>query len=165
MLSRETGTMFNTFSIIVSLLCSYFISFLALLLPSYYYRFYASIINLSIILSTGPPSISPIIYDDISCSTTHATASWNSSSDPLCEPVSHDVTISPSDGVMITKITNTSYDFTGLTPDTRYTVIVACINIAGTGDSSTVTFHANCQSTMSAIRPTGKFMFIMIYVQ
>ena len=65
----------------------------------------------------------------------------------------------------MTKITNTYNNFTGLIPGTSYTVTVAGINKAGTGESSTVTFHlpTKCQSTMSGITSTGKFMFIMIY--
>ena len=65
---------------------------------------------------------------------------------------------------MITEITNTSNNFTGLSPGTSYTVTVAGINKAGTEESSTVTFHVptNCQSTMSGITPTGTFMFIII---
>ena len=74
--------------------------------------------------------------------------------------------MSPSDGVMITAITNTSNNFTRLTPGTSYTVTVACINKAGTGESSTVTFHVptKCQSTMSEIIPTGKFIFVIIII-
>ena len=149
----------------VSLLCSCFTSFLALCLPSYYYRFYASIINLSVILCTGRPSVSPIIYDNTSCSTNHATASWNSYNHPLCGPVSHDVTISPSDGVMMTEITDTFYNFTELIPGNSYTVTMTCINKAGTGEPSTITFDVptNCQSTISGITPTGKFMFIILH--
>ena len=41
----------------------------------------------------------------------------------------------------MTGITNTSNNFTGLIPGTSYTVTVAGINKAGTGESSTVTFH------------------------
>ena len=65
---------------------------------------------------------------------------------------------------MITEITNTSNNFTGLSPGTSYTVTVAGINKAGTGESSTVTLHVptNCQSTMSGITPTGTFMLIII---
>ena len=63
----------------------------------------------------------------------------------------------------MTGITNTSNNFTGLIPGTSYTVTVAGINKAGTGESSTVTLHVptNCQSTMSGITPTGKFTFII----
>jgi len=48
------------------------------------------------------------------------TVSWNPpSSDPACGPVSYDVTVSPpSDGVMMMRMTNTFYNFTGLTPGT-----------------------------------------------
>ena len=58
--------------------------------------------------------------------------SWDpATSDLVCGPVSYDVTISPS-GVMM-RITDTSYNFTGLTPDTSYTVTVAGRNNAGVG--------------------------------
>ena len=123
---------------------------------------YLSVINLSIILSTGPPSINSTTYSD-TCLTTYTVVSWIPSSEPLCGPVSYNVTISPSDGVMTIRTTNTYYNFNGLIPGTSYTVTVAGINKAGTGESSTVTLHVptNCQSTMSGITPTGKFTFII----
>ena len=64
----------------------------------------------------------------------------------------------------MTEITDASNNFTGLIPGASYTVTVAGINKADTGESSTVTFYipSNCQSTMSGITPTGKFMFIII---
>jgi len=54
------------------------------------------------------------------------------------------VTVSPSDGV-ITRITNTSYNFTGLTPDNSYTVTVAGRNNVGVGRpfSGVVTVEGN----------------------
>ena len=54
----------------------------------------------------------------------------------MCGPVSYDVTISPSDGVEMMRITNTSCNFTGLTPDNSYTVTVAGRNDAGVGEST-----------------------------
>jgi len=66
-------------------------------------------------------------------------ASWDPiTGDPLCGPVSYDVTISPSDGVMIVRITDTSYNFTGLTTDNSYTITVAGRNDAGVGESTSV---------------------------
>ena len=67
---------------------------------------------------------------------------------------------------MITGIIDTSNNFTGLIPGTSYNVTVAGINKAGTRESSTVTFHVptNCQSTMSGITPTSKFIFIIIII-
>ena len=103
---------------------------------------------------TGPPSIRSITTSDTSCLTSHAVVSWDpSSSDPVCGPVSYDVTVSPSDGVMITRITNTSYNLTGLMPGTNYTVIVAGSNMAGAGESGTVTFYI---ITMTEAVPTGE---------
>ena len=61
--------------------------------------------------------------------------SWDPvTSDPVCGPVSYDVTISPFDGVVMMKINDTSYNFTGLTPDNSYTVTVAGRNDAGVGE-------------------------------
>ena len=69
----------------------------------------------------------------------NSVASWDPiTGDPLCGPVSYDVTISPSDGVMIVRITDTSYNFTGLTTDNSYTITVAGRNDAGVGESTSV---------------------------
>ena len=68
------------------------------------------------------------------------TVSWSPpSSDPVCGPVSYNVTISPSDGVMMMRTTNTFYNFTGLTPGTNYIVTVSGINMAGIGESNMIT--------------------------
>ena len=53
--------------------------------------------------------------------------------------MSYDVTISPSDGVVMMRITDTFYNFTGLTPDNSYTVTVAGRNNAGVGESTRLT--------------------------
>ena len=88
---------------------------------------------------TGPPAtLTDVIAANICL--TDFTASWDPViSDPVCGPVSYDVTISPSDGVMMMRITDTSYNFTGLIPDNSYTVTVAGINNAGVGRSSETT--------------------------
>jgi len=49
------------------------------------------------------------------------------------------VTISPFDGVIMKKITDSSYNFTGLTPDNSYTVTVVGRNRAGVGESRMMT--------------------------
>jgi len=65
------------------------------------------------------------------------TISWDPvDSDQACEPLSYDVTLSSSDDVMMMKTTDTSYNFTGLTPNNNYTVIVAGSNKAGEGSSA-----------------------------
>ena len=65
------------------------------------------------------------------------TASWDPvTSDPVCGSVSYDVTISPSDGVVMLRITDTSYNFAGLTTDISYTVTVAGRNNAGVESTS-----------------------------
>jgi len=62
--------------------------------------------------------------------------SWDPvTSDLVCGPVSYDVTISPFDGALIMRITDTSNKFTGLTPDNSYTVTVTGRNNAGVGRS------------------------------
>ena len=65
--------------------------------------------------------------------------SWSVISDLMaCGPVSYSVTIS-SDGVIMTTImtTDTSYDFTGLTPGTNYNVSIEPSNMAGSGQAYT----------------------------
>jgi len=81
----------------------------------------------------GPPSpVSDITSTTSGCLST--IVSWNPFiSDIVCGPVSYDVTISSSDGVMMMRITDTSYNFTGLTPDNSYTVTVTGGNNAGAG--------------------------------
>lgn len=87
-------------------------------------------------ICTGPPAIIADVRASDIC-LTDVTISWNPvTSDPVCGPVSYDVTISPSDGVMMMRITDTSYNITGLTPDNSYTVTVAGRNDAGVGESS-----------------------------
>ena len=49
--------------------------------------------------------------------------------------MSYNVAISPSDGVVMMRVSDTSYNFTGLTPDNNYTVTVAGINNADVGES------------------------------
>ena len=64
--------------------------------------------------------------------------------DPLCGPVSYDVTISPSDGV-VTTLNATTYwvvkfsdDFTRLTSASNFTVTVAGVNNGGNGESAMI---------------------------
>ena len=71
-----------------------------------------------------------------------STISWDPvTSDPVCGSVSYDVTISPSDGVVMMRITNSFYILTDLTPRTNYSVTVAGRNDAGVGESSVIAFH------------------------
>ena len=70
------------------------------------------------------------------CDTIISGVSWTSNGDPVCGPVSHELTISPTDQmIMIMRITNTSYDITGLTPDTSYNLTVNSSNNAGSVES------------------------------
>ena len=107
---------------------------------------------------TGPPSgIMSMTVSDISCLTTSAVVSWApSSGDPVCGPISYDVTISPSDGVMTMILNDTSYNFTALTPGTNYTVTVAAINTAGVGKADMAMFYI---ITMTEAVPSGEFKF------
>ncbi|XP_065914326.1 uncharacterized protein [Dysidea avara] len=69
--------------------------------------------------------------------------SWNPvTSDPVCGPVSYDVTISPSDGVVMMRTTDTTYNFTGLIPYTNYNVTVAGRNYVGVGEPASVIVNA-----------------------
>ena len=92
----------------------------------------------------GPPSpIGTITVVDEVCSVDF-TISWDPvTSNPVCGSLLHDVMISPSDGVMMMRITDTSYNFTGLIPATSYTVTVVGRNDAGVGQSmiTNVTTH------------------------
>ena len=85
----------------------------------------------------GPPSaVSSITTTTITSGCFSATVSWDPvNSDPVCGPVSYGLTISSSDGVVVMNTTiQTSYSFTGLTPDSDYTVAVAGVNDAGMGE-------------------------------
>jgi len=106
----------------------------------------------------GPPSSVSSITVGETCLKTSTIISWTPfSSNPVCGPVSYDVTISSSDGVMtMMNITNTFYNFTGLTPGTNYTVTVAGINEAGAGESNTTTFYI---PTMAEAVPSGELTF------
>ena len=104
-------------------------------------------------LCTGPPS-HVNIYGIDTC-INDATISWDpATSDPLCGPVSYVVTISPSDGVVMMKITDTSYNFTGITPDNSYTVTVAGRNSAGVGESTMIVVNT---PTVAEAVPTGTY--------
>ena len=112
---------------------------------------------------TGPPStITSITASDTSCLTTNAIVSWDpSTSDPVCGPVSYNVKISPSDGVVVMIINDTSYNFTTLTPGTNYTVTVAGNNMAGVGESNMTMFNI---ITMTEALPSGElilYVFVM----
>ena len=63
--------------------------------------------------------------------------SWRVISDLMaCGQISYNVIISPSD-VMIMMTTDTSYNFTGLTPGTDYTISIEPSNMAGSGQAYT----------------------------
>ena len=106
----------------------------------------------------GPPSpITSTTATDTSCLTNSTIVSWTpSSGDPVCGPISYSVTISPSNGVIIMMINDTSYNFTALTPGTNYIVTVAAINMAGVGEANTVMFYI---VTMTEAVPSGEFKF------
>ena len=81
------------------------------------------------------------------------TVSWTpSSGDPVCGPISYDVTISPSDGVMIMSINDTYYDITGLILATSYNITVISSNMAGTVESMIM---VNTSNSSDAV-PSGK---------
>ena len=85
----------------------------------------------------GPPSpINDFAVREI-CDTTISDVSWTpSSGDPVCGPISYELTISPTDQmIMIMEITETSYDITGLTPGTSYNLTINSSNMAGSVES------------------------------
>ena len=110
----------------------------------------------SIYMYAGPPSIGNMITTNICIN--DVTISWDHvTSDPTCGPVSYDVTISSSEsgGVMMMRITDTSYNFTELTPDNSYTVTVAGRNNVGVGESSVRVVNT---TTLAKAIPTGKYI-------
>lgn len=104
----------------------------------------------------GLPTIgdSNITFNDEEICINDAIISWDEFHyDQLCGPVTYDVTLSPSDGIMMTRITNTSYSFTGLMPNNSYIITVAGRNAApGVGESINKT--VNTPSIIEAI-PNG----------
>jgi len=89
----------------------------------------------------GPPSALQNLQVRRGC--INAAVSWNPvSSDEVCGPVSYNVTLTSSDGVVMMRTIDTSYDFTGLTPNNNYTVTVAGRNVAGVGSAATEAFSA-----------------------
>ena len=84
----------------------------------------------------GPPSrINDFAIRDI-CNTTISGLSWTPSGHPACGSVSYELTISPTDQmIMIMRITDISYDITGLTPGTSYDLTVNSSNMAGSMES------------------------------
>ena len=107
----------------------------------------------------GPPSpVSSSILNSDACTATFVTISWDPvTSDPVCGPVSYDMIISSSDAVMMIRITDTAYNFTGLTPDKSYTVTVAGRNDAGVGEAIMKMFY---KPTMEEAVPRGKILSI-----
>ena len=81
------------------------------------------------------------------------TVSWTpSSGDPVCGPISYNVTISPSDEVMIMSINDTYYSITGLIPATSYNITVISSNMVGVMESMIM---VNTPSSNDAV-PSGK---------
>ena len=65
--------------------------------------------------------------------------SWSPvSSDEACGPVSYNVTVKPSHG-MVMRVNDTAYNITGLHNNTDYTITVYATNSFGDGESGTVT--------------------------
>ena len=90
------------------------------------------------------------------------TISWDPfSSNPVCGSVSYDVMISPSDGVIMMRITDTTYSFTGVISDNSYTVTVTGRNDDGMGLQSMMRINPpNRDSALS-----GKLLlFIPSYI-
>ena len=86
------------------------------------------------------------------CDTTISGFSFKASSgNPVCGQVSHNVTVLPSDGVMIMRI-NDTYNITGLTPATSYSITVISSNMAGAVESMV---RVDTPSSSEAL-PSGK---------
>ena len=88
----------------------------------------------------GPPTPGNITRNDI-CSAS-STISWDPfTSDPVCGSVVYDVTLIPSDGVTLMKVTDSFYILADLAPRTNYSFIVGGRNDAGVGESSVTVFY------------------------
>ena len=91
--------------------------------------------------------------------TPNSIVSWsNFTCDPVCGPIRYDVTISPYDGVNIAEILYTSYNFSGLQPDTNYTVTIVGINMVGMGDFLTkkISVATSCSLPVAEATSSGK---------
>ena len=65
--------------------------------------------------------------------------SWSPvSSDRVCGPVSYNVTVKPSHG-MVMRVNDTAYNITGLHNNTDYTITVYATNKFGNGEPAIVT--------------------------
>ena len=101
----------------------------------------------------GKPSTGNLTFTEVCVS--DAAISWDPvTSDPVCGPVSYDVTISPSDGVVMMRLTDTSYNFTRLTPDNSYAVTVAVGNDAGVVTHNVIVTTPAMQEAL----PNGNFI-------
>ena len=102
------------------------------------YAYFIVMLFFQILYIGTPPS--PVGEITVIKGSLNFTASWDPvTNDLVCGgPLSYDVRISPSSGVMMMRITDTSYNFTGLTSDSIYTVTVAGRNNIGVGESASV---------------------------
>ena len=89
------------------------------------------------------------------------TISWDSfSSNPVCGSVLYDVMISPSDGVTMMRVTDTSYNITGVTSVNNYTVTVTGRNDNGMRQSMMRINPPNRHSVL----PGKLLLFIPSYI-
>ena len=99
-----------------------------------------------IYIYTGPPYIDDVTDDPC---LNDIMLSWNVTSDLMaCGPVSYTLTISSDGMIVMMETTTDTYHFTGLTPETDYTISIQPSNSAGSGQSYTDTIRT---------APNGKF--------
>ena len=87
--------------------------------------------------------------------------SWSTAnSDPVCGPVSYNLSLSSS-GVLIRSVitTDTVYNFSGLAPNATYNVAIAGVNLAGVGE-----FTEEMIFTPSIGIPIGKPECVFMYL-
>ena len=92
---------------------------------------------------------------------TDFTITWDPfNSDPICGPVSYDVRISPSDGV-VTTLNATTYwvvkfsnDFARLTSASNFTVTVVAVNSYGSGEPAMINVNT---PNLSEVVPSSKW--------
>ena len=112
-------------------------------------------------LFIAPPAITAVEVNEI-C-TSNFTVSWTPASSE--EGLSYDVTLLQSDitggGVFLDSTMDTSYNFTGLTPNTAYTISVASVLNSCLGTSNTI---MNTTLTVEAGVPNSELFVMGVYI-
>ena len=88
-------------------------------------------------INIGTPSTPVLTYKS---TLNEILVSWSPvGSDTVCGPVTYNITVIPSHGMMMMMINDTAYNITGLYYNTNYTITVYATNNAGDGEPAIVT--------------------------